>query len=151
VLVGDDDSESLVVVHLLGPDDAGLLRPERLHDGQVRVEERIDEDDEEVIPFGVGPRELHGAGRSVLNLLLHESGVEIGIFLADVRLDLLLQVPGDEDGLVDAELTKVVEDIAHHRLVPHPDQRLGRDVGVGAETGALSCQGDDDFHESSLD
>ena len=128
--------------------EARDIRGEPLDEGEIRVEEGIDEDDEHVLA-DERTRELDGTRRAVLDGLLDEMGVEVGILLADVALDLLLEVPGDENGLANAELLQIVENVPHHRPVAHAKQGFRRDVGMRTQPRALACERDDDFHDDS--
>src|SRR6185503_15812239 len=70
-----------------------------------------------------------------------------GILVADVLLDLLLEMPGDDDQLFDIELGHFVHHVIHHRPSGDPDQGLGDRPGAGEEPGAFACEWDDDFHQ----
>ena len=63
-----------------------------------------------------------------------------------VGLDLLLEVAGDEDQLGDIESLEPVHHPVHHRTARDLEQRLGNQVGVRPEPGALARQRDDDLH-----
>src|SRR5690606_5526982 len=94
----------------------------------------------------VGPGEADGAGGAVLYLLLDEMRGELRVRRADVLLDLLLEVPGDEDDLAYAELPESIEGITHDRLPADSQQSLRCGGGVGAQESPLAGQRDNDFH-----
>ncbi len=140
--VGDHHAEALVVLDLLGPDDpvVGARRDDR----EVGVEHRVHEDDHHG-PVHVRPGQVDRARRAVLHLLLDEPRRD-GVPLAGVGFDLLLEVPGDEDQLLDAEPLQAVHHPVHHRPARDLDERLRHRVGVRPEPGALPCQRNDDLH-----
>ena len=67
---------------------------------------------------------------------------------AGVRLDLLLEVAGDEDQLAHVQPVEPVHHPVHHRPPRHLEQRLGHEMGVRPETGALPGERDDHLHVS---
>ncbi len=147
VLVGDDDAEPLVVLHLLRPDHAGPLLAQGAGEAQVGSEEGVHEHDED-LAVHVLPGEPHGPGRSVLDLLDHEVGGERRILLRHVLPDHVAKIADDEDDLLDPQLDEIVQDVAHDGAACHADQGLGGAVRVGPETGTFAGQGDDRFHRT---
>jgi hypothetical protein len=145
VLVGDHHAEALVVLDLLHPDDPVRVRLPDLR--EIRLEDRVDEDDQHVLALDEGLRELHRAGRPVLHGLLDELGRERGKLRPRVFLHLLLQVAGDVDDLGHRpELHQILEDVRHHRLAGDLQHRLRDQVRVRPQPRALPRQRDDDFH-----
>jgi hypothetical protein len=116
-----DHAEALVVLDLLHPDDP--VGVGRLDHRQIRLEDRVDEDDQHVL-IDVRLRELHRAGGPVLHRLLDEGGGELELRLR-VVLHLLLQVARHVDDLLDAaEPLEILEDVRHHRLAGDLEHRL---------------------------
>ena len=137
------DAEALVVLDLLGPDDA--VGVGAIDDRQIGVEDRIDEDDEDrLIDVGTGERDR--TGRTVLYLLLDEDRSHIE-GASGVLLDFLLEMARDVDDLLDvAKFSEVIEDVRHHRLPGNAHHRLRHDVRVWPEPRALAGERDDDLH-----
>src|SRR5207253_115640 len=81
--VGDDHAEPLVVLHLLGPDDAIGIHP--VDERQVGFEHRVHEDDEHR-GVHVGTRQVDGARGAVQLLLLDELRWNV-VMLEDVSLE----------------------------------------------------------------
>ena len=67
---------------------------------------------------------------------------------ARVGLDLLLEVAGDEDQLAHVQAVEPVHHPVHDRPARHLEHRLGDQMGVGPETGALPGERDDHLHVS---
>src|ERR1700680_4540476 len=145
VFVGDNDSEPLVVLNFLDPDDSVCVHA--LHLGQIRIEDRIHENDEDGLVHVVA-RERDRPRRAVLHFLLNEHGRHVDL-RARVLLDLLLEMTRDVNDLLDiAQILELVEDVRHHRLAGDLHHRLGREVRVRTKPGALARQRDDHFHGS---
>jgi len=141
--VGHDHAEALIVLDLLGPDDAIGIEP--IDQGQIRLEHRVDEDDQDrSVHEWAG--EIHGTRRPVLDLLLDEAR---GILVArpSVRFDLLLEMAGDENQLFHVQARQPVHDPIHHRSPGHLEERLRHEIRVGPEAGALARERNDDLHD----
>ena len=117
----------------------------RLDHREVGLEDRVDEDDEDVL-VDVRLRELDRSRRPVLHDLLDEHRRQRELRLR-VLLDLLLQVAGDVDDLVDAaQSLEILEDVGHHRLAGDLQHRLRHEMRVRPEARPFAGQRDDHFH-----
>ena len=137
-LIGEDDAVPLVVLDLPGPDDAGGVGLSVQH-AEVRVEERIDEHDENRtrhMRFGEGDR----VGRPPLRDLLHVGDREPGEFLGHPGLNPRREVSGNEDEIVGAFGAKLLDNVGEHGPIRHAQQGFGTGMGVGTDPCTLPRQ-----------
>ena len=146
LLVGADHPVPLVIFHLFGPDDAPRGLGDAANERKIRIEERIHEEDQYVF-IHERLRQLHRAGRPILNLLDHVMSRDVRVRIGDIALDGLSHVTHHENDIVHSELGEVVEDVAHDRPSRDANQRLGRGMRVRAKTSTLSSQRNNRFHE----
>ncbi|MBK7594111.1 MAG: hypothetical protein IPJ11_02390 [Gemmatimonadetes bacterium] len=144
--VGHHHAKALVVLDLLGPDDPVGI--EGLRQREVGLEDGVDEDDHHR-PVDERPREVDRSGGAILDLLLDEARGD-GVAAPRVRLDLVLEVPRDEDELLDVEAGELVHHPVHHRTAGDLQHRLRDQVRVRPEPGALPCGRNDHLHQVSL-
>ena len=130
VAVRHDHAESLIIFNLFRPDQTVGLRV-TIDDGEIGIEQSVDKDDQQR-PLDERPRQVDGAGRTILYLLLDEYGRHIE-FRLHMRADHLLQVPRNEYELFYFEaLEDVFHHIIEHCLARDLQQRFGDCMGVRA-------------------
>src|SRR5207244_6070843 len=107
--IGHDHAEPLVVLDLFHPDVA--VRFGALHYAQVRLEQRVHEDDE-YRAVDEGPREIDRPRGAIQRLLLDEFRLDV-VVLNDVSLYRFFKMSGDDDQLVDVQIADRVHYVVH--------------------------------------
>ncbi len=90
-------------------------------------------------------REVDRVGLALQLGLLDKAGRD-GVVLAHIGLDLVPEIAGDKNQLVDLDLAESVEDVAKDWLAGHADKRLGFAIGVRTKPGAKTRGWDDYLH-----
>ena len=116
--------------------------------GQVGFHDGIREADQQRAAHEI-PRQQHSRGLAVEFLLLQKARLDVGVFRADVGLNLLTHVTGDENEFLDLHIAEHPQHMAEHRGAGHVHQWLRFAERVRSQTRSESGQRYDHFHLNS--
>jgi hypothetical protein len=74
-------------------------------------------------------------------------GLEVGVFVFYIILDLFSQVTHNKNDLIDTSLLQLINNDTYHCLSGERNKRFGLCVTLRAQLGACACYWNDSFHE----